>query len=53
METAFLLDLLKQPAVLRCMAVRFIGWKTSALPDLPEIYLSARVIAGSGGTLYL
>ncbi|MDO9034028.1 MAG: radical SAM protein [Methanoregula sp.] len=42
METAFVLDLLRQAAALGCMAVRFTGGEPLLRPDLPELYLAAR-----------
>ena len=42
METAFVLDLLRQAAGLGCMAVRFTGGEPLLRQDLPELYLAAR-----------
>jgi len=42
METAFVLDLLRQAADLGCMTVRFTGGEPLLRPDLPGLYLAAR-----------
>lgn len=41
MDTAFVLELLRQAADLGCMAVRFTGGEPLLRPDFPELYLAA------------
>lgn len=42
MDTAFVLDLLRQAAELGCLTVRFTGGEPLLRPDFPEIYRAAR-----------
>ncbi|HOX36196.1 MAG TPA: radical SAM protein [Methanoregulaceae archaeon] len=42
MDTAFVLDLLRQAAALGCMTVRFTGGEPLLRPDFAELYLAAR-----------
>lgn len=41
-DTAFVLDVLRQAADLGCMTVRFTGGEPLLRPDLPELYIAAR-----------
>lgn len=42
MDTAFVLDVLRQAAALGCMVVRFTGGEPLLRPDFSELYIAAR-----------